>query len=220
MSKIYYSQADPRWAQYPYPAPGYEDATVKSGGCGPTCAAMVVSSAGEVIYPDAMADICEQEGFRVSGGTSWDLFQYVADCWKLETREVHSSYEAFDACSEGFFVVANVGPGLWTTGGHYILLVGTRGDEIEVYDPYLYPGKFDQYGREGKVSVEGVSCFVQIDVFKEYSECKRFYAYKINSDEPTPGPEPSVDRGTVGQVMTFKEFTQFSEYPNGGGEIY
>lgn len=292
MGKVYYNQADPRWAGHPYPAsPGYENATVKSAGCGPTCCAMVVSSKGSIIFPDTMCDISEQEGFRVPGGTDWGIFQYVADRWGIETREVHSSYEAFDACKEGYFVVANVGPGLWTTGGHYILLVGTRGDEIEVYDPYLYAGKFDQYGRSGKVSVEGVSCFVQIDVFKAYSECYRFFAYKINDGgENPPAPEPSddpkfmyvntqsknlnvrnaprgdvigslpkgtqvlvyeqrdgwckinqnasewvsgeylapvngggsgtVDRGTVGQVMTFKEYTHFSQYPNGAGMVY
>ena len=53
MNKVYYNQADPRWANHPYTAPSYSNATVKSSGCGPTCGAMVISSCKETIYPDA-----------------------------------------------------------------------------------------------------------------------------------------------------------------------
>ena len=102
MNKTYFNQADPRWGSHPYPAPGYENATVKSAGCGPTCCAMVITSSEKaIIYPDTMCDIAEQEGFRVSGGTDWGIFQYVADEWGFETKEVHSSYGALDACREG-----------------------------------------------------------------------------------------------------------------------
>ena len=48
MSKIYFSQIDSRWRNHPYPASGgYENKTVGTSGCGPTCAAMVVSSCKE-----------------------------------------------------------------------------------------------------------------------------------------------------------------------------
>ena len=184
IKKIYYNQTDPRWVNYPYPAPGYENATVGSGGCAPTCAAMVVSSAKETITPDDMADISRENGFRVSGGTRAELFQYVADRWGLEFQRPRSSYDAFNLCQNDWFVVILCGNGLWTTGGHYILAVGTYNDQIEIYDPYLYDGKFDRSGRRGKVRVQGNSCFVQIDTFKQYSNAQSFYAFKI--------PEPAV----------------------------
>ena len=47
--KVYYNQADSRWANHPYPSRELPKATIKSGGCGPTCAAMVVSSFKETI---------------------------------------------------------------------------------------------------------------------------------------------------------------------------
>ena len=212
MSKIYFSQADLRWADHPYPAPGYENATVKSAGCGPTCCAMVVSSTKETIYPDAMCDISRNEGFRVSGGTLWDIFSYVAQRWNLETKEVHSSFEAHQACKDGYFVVANVGPGLWTTGGHYILLVGANDTEIEVYDPYLYEGKFDRYGRQGKVRQEGNSCWVEINTFKENSECYRFFAYKVGNIEPDPTPVPTEK---IMYVNTESKNLNVRDNPNG-----
>lgn len=189
MGKVYYNQADPRWANHPYPSQELPGATIKSGGCGVTCAAMVVSSSKEIVRPDTMGDIARQNGFRPNGGTAWELFPYVAQRWGLETREVKSSYEALEACKDGYFVVILCSAGLWTTGGHYILAVGARGDQIEIFDPYLYAGKFNRYGRQGKVSVEGNSCFVQIDTFKQNSEAHAFFAYKINGDAQ-PAPEP------------------------------
>lgn len=193
MGKVYYNQADPRWANHPYPSQELPGATIKSGGCGVTCAAMVVSSSKEIVRPDTMGDIAIKNGFRPNGGTAWELFPYVAKRWCLETKDVRSSYEALQACKDGYFVVILVGAGLWTTGGHYILAVGARGDQIEIFDPYLYAGKFNRYGRQGKVSVEGNSCFVQIDTFKQYSEAHAFFAYKISSNTPAPEPQaPAV----------------------------
>ena len=180
MSKVYYNQTDSRWKNHPYTAPGYPNATTGSSGCGPTCVAMVVSSTKEVVRPDVMCDISKENGFRVSGGTAWGLFPYVAQRWGLETRSVKSSYEALQACKDGYFVVISCGAGLWTTGGHYILAVGANGDNIEIYDPYLYSGKFNQLGRQGKVNVQGNSCWVQIDTFKANSNAQAFYAYKVS----------------------------------------
>lgn len=194
MGKVYYNQADPRWANHPYPSQELPNATIKSGGCGVTCAAMVVSSCKEVIHPDTMGDIARQNDFRPNGGTDWDLFPYVAQRWGIETREVRSSYEALQACRDGYFVVILCGAGLWTTGGHYILAVGSRGDQIEIFDPYLYAGKFNRAGRQGKVSVEGNSCFVQIDTFKQNSEAHAFFAYRITGEPPAPEPSAPASK--------------------------
>ena len=185
MGKVYYNQADSRWASHPYTAPGYESATCKTSGCGPTCAAMVVSSCKEIIYPNQMCDISKENGYRVSGGTSDGLYQYVADRWRIEMKRVYSSYEAHQACKEGYFVVIACAAGLWTTGGHFILAVSANDSEIEIYDPYLYNGKFDISGRQGKVRLEGNSAWVQIDTFKAYSNAQRFFAFKIDGDVPS-----------------------------------
>lgn len=192
MNKIYYNQADSRWASHPYTAPGYENATCKSAGCGPTCAAMIVSSCKEIIYPDQMCDISKENGYRVSGGTSDGLYSYVANRWGIEMKRVYSSYEAHQACKEGYFVVIACKNGLWTTGGHFILAVGATDSDIEIYDPYLYNGKFNSYGREGKVRLEGNSAWVQIDTFKQYSNAQRFFAFKVGDVEVLPPTESKI----------------------------
>lgn len=219
MGKVYYNQMDNRWKNHPYPAyPGYEDKTIGTSGCGPTCCAMVVSSGKEIIYPDAMGDIAIEKGYRVPGGTDDGLFWYIGERWGIPVEQIHSSYDAFERCMHGWFVIMACGEGLWTTGGHYILAVGTEGDKIEIFDPYLYEGKFDQYGRTGKVQVRGTSCFVQIDTFKEYSNVQRLYAFKVNTEKKPI--EPEVPQTTVGQVKTFNKDTIIYENSNLSGTQY
>ena len=190
MNKVYYNQADSRWASHPYTCnvPGYTNTTIKSSGCGVTCGAMVISSCREIITPDKMGDLAMANGFRVPGGTADAFFSFICKKWGLEIEQIHSSYEAFDRCKKGWFVVMCAGPGLWTTGGHFILAVGAREDEIQIFDSYLYAGKYDTASRKGAgVKVEGNSCFVRIDKFREYSNIQRLYAIKVGDvqlDEP------------------------------------
>ena len=52
----YYSQADSRWASIPYTSTGNYNQTMKSSACGPTSAAIVVSSSKGAILPTTMAN--------------------------------------------------------------------------------------------------------------------------------------------------------------------
>lgn len=78
------------------------------------------------------------------------------------------------------YVVASCGNGLFTTGGHFILLTKVENGMIEIYDPYLYAGKFDTATRRGKAVVEGNKVYVSVDNFKKYANYKGFFAYKYD----------------------------------------
>lgn len=181
MSKIYYNQADSRWANYPYPSANHPNANCKSSGCGPTCVAMIVSSCKEIVTPDKMCQLSLDNGYRALEGTDDRLFTFIADKYGIEMNRLHSSFEAHQACKDGYFVIICCRAGLWTTGGHYILAVGANDTEIEIYDPYLYNGKFNRPERQGKVRLEGNSAWVEINTFKENSNAQRFYAFKIGN---------------------------------------
>lgn len=212
MGKVYYNQADSRWANHPYTAPGYPNATTKSAGCGPTCAAMIVSSCKEIIYPDRMCDISKEQGYRVSGGTADGLFSYIANRWGIQMEQIHSSFEAHERCKNGWFVVMCCKSGLWTTGGHFILAVGANDSEIEIYDPYLYNGKFNTSSRRGKVRLEGTSAWVEINTFKANSNVQRLYAFKIGDAQPV-NPTPQNER--VAWVNTSSLNLNVRSTPNG-----
>jgi len=50
----YYSQVDDRWKNHKYSAINDKSQTIGTSGCGPTCAAMVVSSTRGTITPSEM----------------------------------------------------------------------------------------------------------------------------------------------------------------------
>ncbi len=202
MAKVYYNQMDSKWSNHPYPSANHPSATVGTSGCGTTCAAMVVSSCKEIIKPDIMSDISMENGYRGLEGTSDGLFSYVSNRWGIEMKTLHSSFEAHQACKEGYFVVICCGAGLWTTGGHYILAVGANDTEIEIYDPYLYNGKFNQLGRQGKVRLEGVSAWVEINTFKANSNAQRFYAFKVNDSQEVKPVQPTTPQPKTAWVNT------------------
>ena len=63
--------------------------------------------------------------------------------------------------------------GVFTHGGHFIVLVGAKGREICVMDPHVPEGKFDEPGRKGKVRMEGNLCYVDIAVLAR--DCENRY---------------------------------------------
>lgn len=84
----YYSQIDPRWKNLPYTSTGNSSQTMGSSSCGPTCAAMVVSSIKGNILPTTMADLFVQYGFRsASNGTYWSAFRWTADIFNIDYIE-------------------------------------------------------------------------------------------------------------------------------------
>ena len=175
----YYSQADPRWANTMYSSIGDRSQTMKSSACGPTSAAMVVSSSKGTILPTTMANLAVDNGYRTAGnGTAWAFYPFVADYFGFNDYANTSGLDtAINYLRQGYFVVASVGSGLFTTGGHYIVLVGIDGDTIQIYDPYLYSGKFNTASRKGKVTVSGNTVYCSVSNFRNYANYKQFWCY-------------------------------------------
>lgn len=129
----YYCQWDSAWA-----ANKYGNGTIKSSGCGPTCCAMVVSYyTGQSITP---ADIVSQIGnkYYVSGkGSSWGLFPGVAGMYGIKCTDLGRNLSLpIEALRNGEIVIASMGPGTFTKGGHFIVLTGVTEDgKITVNDP-------------------------------------------------------------------------------------
>lgn len=124
----YYSQADSRWANMPYTSIGDANQTMKSSGCGPTVAAIVVSSSKGAILPTTMAHLFVSNGYRtVSNGTAWSAFPFVADYFGFNSYEYTSNLNtAIEYLRRGYFVIVSCGNGLFTTNGHYIVLVRNK----------------------------------------------------------------------------------------------
>ena len=129
----YFSQIDSRWKNKLYTSTGNSTQTMGSSACGPTCAAMIVSSIRGTIMPPEMADLFVEYGFRsANNGTYWSAFRWTADVFDIDYKEVYKLDEACDLLQNGYYLVTACGNGLFTTGGHFIMLYAYDGTYIKV----------------------------------------------------------------------------------------
>jgi hypothetical protein len=100
---------------------------------------MVVTAIKGTITPDTMADLFVQYGYRSADqGTYWSAFRAVADEFNIGYAETTDIQRALQMVENKKLVVVSCGNGLFTTGGHFIVIVGKEGDNLKIYDPYLY----------------------------------------------------------------------------------
>ena len=122
----------------PWSSMVYGNGTIASSGCAPTSLAMVISYLiGNRVTP---ADVVSWTGNRyyVSGqGSSWNIFPACASHWGISCQNLGKSTAGLTAAlSSGKPVIASVGPGTFTKGGHLIVLRGiTEDGKILVNDP-------------------------------------------------------------------------------------
>lgn len=141
-----------------YAAPGYPNATVKSGGCG-VCAAVNALGAllGKQIPVREMRDLAKTCGARVSGGTDMKVLtaalgrKYGISCTLSNSREELKAH-----LQAGGAAVCNAaGRGMFSTGGHFVAALGMLEGKVCIADPGLYRGKYDTFRRKQAVTRTG-----------------------------------------------------------------
>lgn len=183
----YYSQADSRWANTMYSSTNNSTQTMKSSACGPTSAAIVVSSSKGAILPTTMAQLFVSNNYRTANsGTAWSAYSFIADYFDFNEYHTTSNFNTAmnylkqkdEKGNSKYYIIASCGSGLFTTGGHYIVLVANNEGIITIYDPYLYIGKFNTASRKNaNVVVSGNSAFISEENFKAYANYKNFWIY-------------------------------------------
>ncbi len=177
----YYSQLDNRWRYNIYSSINNSTQTIGTSGCGPTSAAMVVSSIKGNITPDKMASLYMQYGYRSANqGTYWSAFKWTADVFDIDYSECYKLDNAISKLQDNNYIIVSCNQGLFTYGGHFIVLTGVEGNYIKIYDPYLYNGKFDTSSRRGKATIKGNTVYVSIENFRTYANYKKFFCFKNN----------------------------------------
>lgn len=106
MGKIYFNQADKRWGSHPYPSQNHPSATIKSGGCGATAAAMIISSFKNIIYPNQIGDLFISKGYRGLEGTKAEAFDFIAKEYGLKHELKWKLDDAMSCLKSGGMVVA------------------------------------------------------------------------------------------------------------------
>lgn len=143
---VTYLQTDKRWKAIPYQVKG-ETATIGGSGCGPSAAAMILTSmTGQTITP---VDTCQwsvDHGYKAkNAGTYYSYFvpqfkDYGIECVQLSQKSLHNEpqsnlhdYVQHKVHDEGYYAIALMGKGTWTSGGHYIV-VWDWDDKVRIND--------------------------------------------------------------------------------------
>ena len=175
----YYSQIDNRWKNKMYSSVGNTAQTIGTSGCGPAATAMVVSSIKGNITPDQMADLYMKYGYRSANqGTYWSAFKWTADVFDIGYSEYYKLDDAIAKLKDNHYIIASCNQGLFTYGGHFVVMVGLEGNYIKIFDSYLYNGKYDTASRRGKAIVKGNTTYVSIQDFRQYANYKKFFCFK------------------------------------------
>lgn len=127
----------PVYNQNDYQEP-YGRGTIAGYGCGPSSFSMVVSYLkNQAISPADVVAWCGNSYYVPGQGTSWNFFGEAAAHYGIGPVTTTTSPEAvLRALQEGRPVISSQGPGLFTSGGHYIVLRGiTAEGKILVNDP-------------------------------------------------------------------------------------
>lgn len=131
-----FMQWDYRWG-YEY----YGDDVMALNGCGPTCLSMVICGlSGEAEWtPLKVAKMAEENGYYVSGsGSTWSLMSEGATRLGLTVHKIRfEEDEIIKTLKKGRPIICIMGPGDFTTTGHFIVLKGVDKDgKILVCDPF------------------------------------------------------------------------------------
>jgi len=182
---MHYIQND--YPNIPYPGPGEPDETVADAGCGPcSCCIVVEALTSNTFTPAEAVELALAVGARDKSGTDIStLAPFVCKKFGLHYELTNDCGHVLQFLQEGRgMAVANVGgnregyAGIFSEGGHFIVLAAAKGREIEILDPWREEGRFEKPGRQGKVRAESGRFYTDVGVIAR--ECdNRTPAYTL-----------------------------------------
>ena len=176
---VSYLQTDSRWRSKPYRVTGEND-TIGESGCGPACAAMAIATLSDPsVTPLETCKWSMTHGYKaLNQGTYYSYFRpqlaaFGIVCEQLlpsriinqPMHPIHQQVKEYLA--QGNYVIALMGPGTWTSSGHFVLLWGWD-DKVHINDPASTKtarlnGDSDTFCREAR-------CYWLVDAHKYHQE--------------------------------------------------
>lgn len=126
-------QYDKRWG-YAY----YGEYNLAISGCGPTTIAMVVAglTGRNDVTPYTVAKYAMENNYYSESGTKWALMKEGIKHFGIKSRELNNSKKLiFKELEKGHPIICSMKPGIFTTTGHFIAIVGIKDNKFIVHDP-------------------------------------------------------------------------------------
>lgn len=117
---------------------GGQEKSVSSSGCGAVCMSMAIEYlTGRRVSPQSLFDWAYDNGHYHGDGLSHEVLREMAQLHGISGRWIENEQgPVLAALGKGYPVIAHMGPGTFTSGGHYILLRGIDADgRIMLNDP-------------------------------------------------------------------------------------
>lgn len=143
---VSYLQTDPRWKNKPYRVPR-ENSTIGDSGCGPTAAAMLIETiTGKTYTPEDACAWSIAHGYKaLRQGTYYAYFtpqfaEFGIDCQMLNWTNTYGKPDhpnhgkVVEKLKEGYYAIALMNKGLWTSSGHFVVLWWQDG-KVRINDP-------------------------------------------------------------------------------------
>lgn len=143
----YYIQWDERWG-----FDEYSGAYMASDGCGPTALSMIYSGlTGDMsMDPGVMGQWAKDHGYSAYGNGSYRTIMLDgAQQLGLKSSELYLDYNAMvQAIEEGHPLIIVVGPGHFTSGGHFLILYAMEDGDFKILDPFNYENTLKTWSYE------------------------------------------------------------------------
>lgn len=214
---VKYLQYDARWKALPYRVKG-ETATIGGSGCGPTSAAMIIETmTGKTFTP---VDACKwsvDHGYKaLNAGTYFGYFKPQFEAFGIKCdmlnwtntygKPDHENHKKVEQMlKEGYYFIALMSKGLWTSGGHYIV-VWWSDDKIRINDPAST--KTERLNGDIRTFRSQCSYYWWIDARAFNGQNGTSTPAAASSDTPATGSAPTLDI-KVGDIVEFTGTTHY-----------
>lgn len=202
---FYYNQCD--YSKITYPSSGHPKATIKSGGCGVVSTLILVNNlAGKELYTvQSMRDLAIKSGARVAEGTAvYVLLNAVKKAYRgFSYTTTSSEADLIKHLKAGGMAIVHQGNdyNVFSSAGHYVTAVSMNGDNIEIYDPYMYTGKYSSSPRSSRiVKKTKYGCVVSKSEINKATADRSPSYYLVTYKEPSNKPAVKV-----GDKVTFTD---------------
>lgn len=145
---VLYMQTDPAYRNQNYSTVG-EVTTIGKEGCGVCAAAMVIATLKDnTVNPITTANWSMQHGYKaLRQGTYYGYFvpqlaAYGIGCTQINDYNTYKNPKssahktALEELKKGNWIIACMGPGRWTSSGHYVLAYGYEDGYVYINDSY------------------------------------------------------------------------------------
>ena len=219
---VSYLQTDARWKSKPYRVTG-EQSTIGSAGCGPTCAAMVISTlTGKTVTPVDTCDWSMKHGYKaLNQGTYYSYFVPQLKAYGIQCKQMlgsrilnqpnHAIHEKVKQyLAQGYYVIALMGPGTWTKGGHFVL-VWDWDSKVRICDPAST--RSERLNGDPEAFRREVRMYWLVDAREFNKEDEAVVTYKYLKDVP------EKFRPIINQLMTAGIIQGDGSDPTGNGDV-